>query len=99
MNKKSITPEQLTLYYSPYCPYCHRVLHAMVELGLDPNLEMENARGITLKNTFADREAKKTLKVGGGKTTVPCLSIRNETTVEWLYESADIVSFLQQHFA
>lgn len=99
MTNTMIKPEQLTLYYSPYCAYCHRVLNALVELGLMPDLATGNAGGLTLKDTFADREAAKALRNGGGKSTVPCLSIKREETVEWLYESIDIVSFLKRHLS
>ncbi len=46
----SINPEQLTLYYSPYCPYCHRVLNTLLELGYPADLKNADANGITLKN-------------------------------------------------
>lgn len=91
-----LSPTQLALYFSPYCPYCHRVLNAMVELDLNPNLEASTASGIVLKNTFSNRQAAKDLREGGGKSTVPCLRIERESGVEWLYESLDIIAFLQQ---
>lgn len=95
----TLSPTQLALYFSPYCPYCHRVLNAMVELGLNPDLAAETASGIALKNTFSNRQMANELREGGGKSTVPCLRIERETGVEWLYESLDIVAFLQQSFA
>ncbi len=91
----SVTPEQLTLYYSPYCPYCHRVLNALLELGYPADLKNADANGIALKNTFSDCSAAKELKDGGGKSTVPCLQINRDDNNEWLYESLDIVAFLQ----
>ncbi len=92
-----IKQEQLSLYYSPYCPFCHRVLDALVELGLMPDLEKNKAGNITLKNTASDQVAKTELKNGGGKTTVPCLRIERDGKIEWLYESMDIVAFLKAH--
>ncbi len=95
----SIAPEQLTLYYSPYCPYCHRVLNTLLELGYPADLENAVANGITLKNTFSGRSAAKTLKDGGGKSTVPCLQITRGDDTEWLYESLDIMAFLKANLA
>lgn len=42
---------------------------------------------------------KQDLKAGGGNTTVPCLKIVEEGKTRWLYESGDIVRYLQQKFA
>lgn len=99
MKKYLLLPEQLTLYFSPYCPYCHRVLNALVELGLSPKLETADASGIALKNTFTNREAATELRLGGGKSTVPCLRIAYDDEIQWLYESLDIVAFLKTHLA
>lgn len=95
MTSHSLTPQQLALYYSPYCPYCHRVLNAMAELGFYPDLKKGDAGGITLKNTFANKTAAKALKAGGGKSTVPCLRIKRGEATQWLYESLDIIEFLK----
>lgn len=95
MNTETFEPQQLALYYSPYCPYCHRVLNAMVELGLNPDLVAATADGIALKNTAANREYAQELKQGGGKSTVPCLSISVGENTRWLYESLDIIEFLK----
>lgn len=99
MTAKPIRPEQLTLYYSPYCPYCHRVLNALVQMGLTVNTQSGKAGDITLKNTFAERAAKKALVRGGGKSTVPCLLIEDQGKQRWMYESLDIITFLQENLA
>ncbi len=90
-----IKQEQLSLYYSAYCPFCHIVLDALVELGIMPDLKKNKAGKITLKNTATDQAARKELQRGGGKTTVPCLRIERGGSVEWMYESMDIVKFLK----
>jgi hypothetical protein len=37
---------------------------------------------------------------GGGQVKVPCLRITNaDGNVEWMYESDDIISYLQKNFA
>jgi glutathione S-transferase len=33
---------------------------------------------------------------GGGRATVPCLKIRRGDEVEWLYESRDIIDYLDR---
>jgi glutathione S-transferase len=40
------------------------------------------------------------LQKGGGKIQTPCLQISDEQgNVTWLYESDDIIQYLQQRFA
>ncbi len=99
MTSQNLSPEQLTLYISPFCPYCHRVTNALAELGFDANIKAGDAGGITLKNTFMNRQATAELRQGGGKSTVPCLRIDNNGEVQWLYESLDIVAFLRANLA
>jgi len=36
---------------------------------------------------------------GGGKIKVPCLRIEENGKVEWLYESSDIIRYLEKRFA
>lgn len=71
----------LELYYSPYCPYCIKVLNALKGMSVR----------VTLKNINEDKEAAKTLVEVGGKRQVPCLFINGSP----LYESDDIISFLR----
>ena len=73
----------LSLYYSPYCFFCHKVLGYMSK----NNIEIE------LKNT-SDRENAAALMQGGGKTQVPCLRIEDDSQVQWMYESNDIIAYL-----
>lgn len=94
-SNEMMRPEQLSLYFSPYCPYCHRVLNAMQSMGLSPDLAVADAGGIALLDTVADRDAAQALRNGGGKSTVPCLRIDRNGEIEWLYESLDIIDFLQ----
>jgi len=79
----------LTLYQSEYCPYCHRVRLAAQELGLD----------LPMKDTFIDRAARAELIAGGGKPQVPCLRIEQPGgEPQWMYESSDIIRYLQSRF-
>jgi glutathione S-transferase len=35
---------------------------------------------------------------GGGKIQTPCLRIEKDGSVEWLYESSAIISYLEKRF-
>ena len=49
---------------------------------------------------MSDVAAYKELIAGGGRATVPCLRIeRDEDETEWLYESVDIMRFLEGNAA
>ena len=50
---------------------------------------------IPMRNTVMDIAAYRELVTGGGRATVPCLRIeRDEGQVEWMYESVDIMRFI-----
>ena len=50
---------------------------------------------IPMRNTVMDISAYRELVTGGGRATVPCLRIeRDEGQVEWMYESIDIMRFI-----
>jgi len=85
--------KQLALYQFKACPFCIKVRKEMARLGL--NIEKRDAQ----HNAGFRNE----LQQQGGKVTVPCLQItpdNGETgQVQWLYESKDIIAYLQQRFA
>jgi glutathione S-transferase len=35
---------------------------------------------------------------GGGKIQTPCLRIEKDGAIEWLYESSEIISYLEKRF-
>ena len=77
--------EQYILYQYDSCPYCRRVRQLLD--GVDVSVPM--------RDILLGREACIDLIRGGGKGTVPCLRIeRDMGDVEWLYESADIVEYI-----
>ncbi len=50
---------------------------------------------IPMRNTVMDVSAYRELVTGGGRAMVPCLRIeRDEGQVEWMYESIDIMRFI-----
>ncbi|WP_283787215.1 glutaredoxin family protein [Bermanella sp. WJH001] len=75
------------LYYYDQCPFCQMVLREMHNLPLK----------VELKNTLKDPQNRQDLIQGGGRSTVPCLRITDESNqVQWMYESRDIVQYLKQ---
>lgn len=50
-----------------------------------------------MRNTMMDIAAYKELVTGGGRATVPCLRIeQDDGAVEWMYESLDIIKYIDQ---
>ena len=78
-------PHTLVLYQYASCPYCRRVLQRLPALGLD----------VTLRDTLRDRAAADELRRVTGRGQVPCLFIDGEP----MFESADIIDFLEAHAA
>lgn len=76
----------LTLYYKPTCPFCQRVLGEAEALGVKFNL----------KDISADETIANELIERGGKRMVPYL-VDEVRSVE-MYESGDIVNYLQEHY-
>ncbi len=76
----------LTLYYTPTCPFCQRVLDVVEDL----NIKMQ------LKDTSIDLVAKEEMLEKGGKSQVSFL-VDDERKVV-LYEAGDIVSYLEEHY-
>ncbi|GGI85045.1 hypothetical protein GCM10007978_23480 [Shewanella hanedai] len=84
MSAKNLNDVQL--YYFNTCPYCIKVLLSIKMMGL----EFEH------KNIHSSEIYKDELIEGGGKKQVPCLRIEENDSVRWLYESSDIIDYLQQ---
>ncbi|MDT8320004.1 MAG: glutathione S-transferase N-terminal domain-containing protein [Xanthomonadales bacterium] len=75
----------LTLYQSPGCPFCVRVSWAIEQLALN----------ITARNVYREPLARAELLAGGGRTTVPCLRIEEDSEIRWMYESTEIIRYLK----
>ncbi len=76
----------LSLYQFNACPFCVKTRRAIHALGVDIEL-----RDINKNLTYREE-----LQQGGGRVTVPCLRIEDNNSVRWLYESGDIIAFLNQ---
>ena len=80
----------LILYQYQACPFCVKVRRAM----------QRNALNIETRDVKRSAEAKEELLNGGGDLKVPCLRIDNGADgIQWMYESTDIISYLEQRFA
>ncbi|RUO33150.1 glutaredoxin family protein [Aliidiomarina soli] len=79
----------LALYQFRACPFCIKVRKEMRRLNLP----------IEIRDAQLDPKHRETLLQGGGKSKVPCLLIRHQDREEWLYESDDIKTYLNDRFA
>ena len=79
--------ESLKLYECYACPCCVKTRRAIKRLNL--KVESRNAQ----KGNYRTE-----LESSGGKIQVPCLKISNAGEVSWLYESNDIIRYLDKHF-
>ena len=82
--------QNLALYQYAACPFCVKVRRAMKRNGL--NIETRDAK--------RSEQAKEELVNGGGQLKVPCLRIEEDNgEVRWMYESCDIINYLEQRFS
>lgn len=82
--------QKLALYQYAACPFCVKVRRAMKRNGL--NIETCDAK--------RSEQAKEELVNGGGQLKVPCLRIEEDNgEVRWMYESGDIINYLEQRFS
>ena len=98
-SKKKRTPEKqqeinqelkdFSLYQFAACPFCTKTRRAMYKLNLP--IEKRNAPEGSAHRTE--------LLAGRGKVKVPCLRIEKDGKVEWMYESSQIISYLEKRFA
>lgn len=79
--------KKLSLYQFHTCPFCVKVRREIHRLNLKVKLR-------DAKNEIVADE----LITGGGKRKVPCLRIEEETKTLWMYESKDIIAYLQESF-
>lgn len=81
--------DDLTLYHLPTCLFCWRVRFAAWRIGVS----------LPMKNLMLSPAAHSELVSEGGKMQVPCLRIEEGGKVRWLYESADIITYLKKRIA
>jgi glutaredoxin len=81
-NQKSISKQK---FYA--CPFCVKARRTIKRLNLQ--IETRNAQ---------EGEYRKELEINGGKILVPCLKVEYAGEVSWIYESNDIIKYLEERF-
>ena len=76
----------LSLYQFFACPFCTKTRRAIHRLNV-----VVEARDINKSS-----EHRRQLETDGGRVKVPCLRIEEKGEVRWMYESKQIISFLEQ---
>jgi len=79
----------LALYQYKACPFCVKVRRAMKRNSL-------NIQTFDAKRSEAAREE---LVNGTGKLKVPCLRVEEDSEVLWMFESSDIIRYLEERFS
>jgi len=80
----------LTLYQYQACPFCVKVRRAMKRHSLH----------IETRDVKRSETARDELQTGGGNLKVPCLRVADAAgEFQWIYESTDIIGYLEQRFA
>lgn len=81
---------KMALYQFDACPFCVKVRRQMTKYAL--NIELRDAKN--------NPDIKAELLREGGSPKVPCLRIqKDDGSVQWLYESNDIIAFLKNKFS
>ena len=80
--------QNLSLYQFQSCPFCVKVRRRMHQLNLP----------IELRDAKNNPQFRSELAESGGRIKVPCLRIEENGEVKWMYESNDIIAYLEQRF-
>lgn len=88
LKQAALISQSLSLYQFYACPFCVKTRRAIHRLNIP----------ITLRDAKAE-PYRSELEKGGGDIQVPCLRIESETGVQWMYESNEIIRYLEERFA
>mgnify|MGYP000695510314 CR=1 FL=1 len=80
--------EALKLYEFYACPFCIKTRRAIKRL----NLKVET------RDAQTAGQFRKELEISGGKIQVPCLKLEGAGEATWIYESSDIIKYLDERF-
>ncbi|MBA1194361.1 glutaredoxin [Pseudomonas entomophila] len=80
---------QLSLYQFHACPFCVKTRRALHRLNVP----------VALRDAKQDPVHRQALLEGGGRVKVPCLRIDEGDKTTWMYESKDIIAYLDGRFA
>ena len=79
----------LSIYQFQFCPFCVKTRRDLYRLNLP----------IKYFDAMNDSHSRQELLEQGGKVQVPCLRISNDQKITWLYESTEIINYLNKRFA
>ena len=79
----------LSLYQFQFCPFCIKTRRNLYKLNLP----------VKYLDAMNDNQSRQELLEQGGKIKVPCLRISNDDKTTWLYNSTEIISYLNKRFA
>ena len=80
----------MAIYQFETCPFCVKVRRELRRQSL--SIELRDAKN--------DLDIKAELVREGGRHKVPCLRTDNpDGSIDWLYESNDIIAYLQNKFS
>lgn len=79
---------KLSIYQFKLCPFCIKTRRALYKLNLP----------IKIFDAMNDPKSRNDLFELGGKVKVPCLRISDEGGDQWMYESGDIIAYLNNRF-
>ena len=79
----------LKLYQSYACPFCVKTRRAIKRLNLKVDTRDAQTAG----------QFRKELEISGGKIKVPCLKLEGAGEAIWIYESNDIIKYLDERFS
>ena len=79
----------LKLYQFYACPFCVKTRRAIKRL----NLKVET------RDAQTAGQFRKELEISGGRIKVPCLKLEGAGEATWIYESNDIIKYLDERFS
>ncbi|MFK3942102.1 glutaredoxin family protein [Pseudomonas monteilii] len=80
---------QLSLYQFHACPFCVKTRRTLHRLNVP----------VALRDAKHDPVHRQALLECGGRVKVPCLRIDEGDKTTWMYESKDIIAYLDGRFA
>jgi len=78
----------LSLYQFYACPFCVKTRRTIHRLNVP----------ISFVDAQGNQQNREDLLTGGGAIKVPCLRIDEDNKITWMYESNNIISYLNDRF-
>lgn len=80
--------EAMSLYHFYACPFCVKTRRAIRRLNLP----------VIYRDAQHDQARRTELLNEGGVIKVPCLRVEEQGETRWMYESSEIITYLEQRF-